>query len=80
MPVDWYEYVEYGTNNKTVIQLQKYGLTRDDALQVIKEYAAYISTNNDGEVRLNKQILQTVSDYLREVLRTVRINFPELFI
>lgn len=80
LPNDWYEYVEYGTNNMTVIQLQKYGLTREDAIQVIKENANFIFNSDEGEVRLNKEILLHTNDYLKIVLNSVAINFPELFI
>lgn len=81
---DWYEFVEYGTSNKSVIQLQKYGFLREQSLILLKPpFNRYIQLENgeDGELKINTTILSaSVDDELHKTLNTVRINYPELFI
>jgi len=78
---DWYEFVEYGTNNKAVIQLQKYGFLREQSLTLLKPpYIQYVKYKND-EIRLNDAIMSiTMNDELLEALSLVKINYPELFV
>ncbi len=78
---DWYEFVEYGTNNKFVIQLQKYGFLREQALTLLKPpYRQYVQSIN-GEIRLNHILIsKTINDELYTALSTVKINYPELFV
>lgn len=78
---DWYEFVEYGTSNKSVIQLQKYGFLREQSLMLLKPpYRQYLQLIN-GELRFSAAIISpTVGDEMYEALTTVRINYPELFV
>lgn len=77
---DWYEYVEYGTSNKSVIMLQKYGFTREDAIFLSKpNYRQYIILNNSS-IFIKNDILKKVSIELQEILKTIKINYPEIFI
>lgn len=76
---DWYEYVEYGTCNKDVILLQKYGFLREDALLLLKpDFNTYIRTENLS-VKISNKIFQIVFGSLHENLRLVKINYPEIF-
>ena len=77
---DWYEFVEYGTSNKSVIQLQKYGFLREQALILLKApYNQHIEVV-DGDIKLSTEILDAITDDdIHETLMTVRINYPELF-
>lgn len=76
---DWYEYVEYGTSNKLVIILQKYGFTREDAIVLSKpSYRQYITFNNNS-ILIKNDIFKKVSPELEEVLKIVKINYPEIF-
>ena len=75
---DWYEYIEYGTNNKIVIKLQKHGLTREFALQIKNKYSNYIEYDNE-DIFLSEEILKIKDDDLKEALTTVAMNFPELY-
>lgn len=77
---DWYEYVEYGTCNKTVILLQKYGFLREDALLLSRsDFSTYIQVTNES-IRINVDIFKIASESLCESLRVVRINYPEIFV
>lgn len=77
---DWYEYVEYGTSNKLVIMFQKYGFTREDAIILSKpNYRQYVSFDNNSML-IKNDILKRVSSELLEVLKVVKINYPEIFI
>jgi len=77
---DWYEYVEYGTNNQVIIELQKFGFLREQALTMIKDpYSKYIE-KTDRSIRINKQIFEVADADLLESLNIISINYPELFI
>lgn len=77
---DWYEYVEYGTCNKDIILLQKYGFLREDALLLSKpDFNMYIKIV-DQSVKISNEIFQTVAGNLYENLRLVKINYPEIFV
>lgn len=77
---DWYEYVEYGTCNNAVIILQKYGFLREEALLLLKEsYIDYIKYD-EKSIYIDKNILKVVSEDLCESMKTVMINYPEIFV
>ena len=77
---DWYEYVEYGTCNNAVILMQKYGFLREEALQLLKiPYSDFIVVETQF-IYIKKSIFNIVSDNLRESMKTVMINYPEIFI
>ena len=76
---DWYEYVEYGTSNKLVIMLQKYGFTREDAIIFSKPSLRQYITLDANSIHIKNSILKKVSLELKEVLETIKINYPELF-
>ena len=80
MQNDWYEYVEYGTNNQVIIELQKFGFLREQALTMIKEpYSKYIE-KTDRSIKIDKQIFEIADTDLLESLNIIFINYPELFI
>lgn len=77
---DWYEYVEYGTSNNSIIVLQKYGFLREQALMLLKfPLIDYIVIENE-RIKIKKSIIDSVSDELKERIDTVYINYPEVFI
>lgn len=77
---DWYEYVEYRTNNNSMILLQKYGFLREEALELLKQpLIDYIEIAND-KIAIKNPITEIASIELQEKIDTVRINYPEIFI
>jgi len=77
---DWYEYVEYGTNNNYVIILQKYGFLREEAIKLLKgTYAGYVFKCNQ-KIQIKKDIICIATDELHNDINTIMINYPELFI
>lgn len=76
---DWYDYVEYGTNNELVIELQKRGFTREQALQLLKPpYFEYLKMV-DGEIIIGQGIESCSSKDLVRAMALVKINYPEIF-
>ena len=76
---DWYEYVEYGTSNKLVIMLQKFGFLREEAILLSKpQFLNYISLNENSLI-IDSKILNKTSSELRQSIETVMINYPEIF-
>lgn len=77
---DWYEYVEYGTCNIEIILLQKYGFLREEALLLLKpNYSDYIRIDNQT-IKIRRNIVDVVADDLHSSLKTIMINYPEIFI
>ena len=77
---DWYDYVEYGTNNEMVILLQKYGFLREQALSLLKSpYSEYITQSKNG-LRIHCEIFNVTDQDISEALKTVKINYPEIFV
>lgn len=76
---DWYEYVEYGTCNKDIILLQKYGFLREEALLLLKVYSQYIKHEKQS-IQISKAIFKMAPDDLCVSLKTIMINYPEIFI
>lgn len=76
---DWYEYVEYGTSNKLVIMLQKFGFLREEAILLSKpQFSNHISLNENNLI-IDSKILNKTSSELRQSIETVMINYPEIF-
>ena len=76
---DWYEYVEYGTNNKTIIALQKYGFLREEALLLTKSKPMSYIIMEDNNIKIDPQICNAVSKNLQSSIETIKINYPEIF-
>ncbi len=76
---DWYEYVEYGTNNNLVILLQKHGFMREQALTLLKEPLVKNIHLINGQLKISKEIFKISSGELLSVIKTVEINYPEIF-
>lgn len=77
---DWYDYVEYGTNNEMVIMLQKYGFLREQALSLLKApYSEYIERSENGLI-IHCGIFDVAEQDITEAIKTVRINYPEIFV
>lgn len=76
---DWYDYVEYGTSNVMVILLQKYGFLREQALSLLKApYNEYIEQSPNGLI-IRYEIFDIAKQDILEALKTVRINYPEIY-
>ena len=76
---DWYEFVEYGTTNKTCILLQKNGFSPEVATYIQKHEDLYIERTEDG-VRIKMAVLQCPRKSVQGEARTVYNNVPELFV
>lgn len=76
---DWYEYVEYGTNNNAVILLQKYGFLREEALELLKLPLLEHIEFEKQKVIIRNSIMDIASLDLQEKITTIKINYPEIF-
>jgi len=76
---DWYDYVEYGTNNEMVILLQKHGFLREQALSLLKKpYLGYIE-RTENNLKIHRGILSIAEQDIVDAIKTVQINYPEIF-
>lgn len=76
---DWYEYVEYGTNNNSVIILQKYGFLREEALELLKPPLLDHIKFEKQRVIIKNSIMDIASQDLQDKIATIKINYPEIF-
>lgn len=59
--------------------LQKYGFTREDAIIFSKPSLRQYITLDANSIHIKNSILKKVSLELKEVLETIKINYPEIF-
>lgn len=74
---DWSEYIDFGTNDRIVIELQKVGFSREIAKIIEKNNYAIISDSNT--LSFSKRILNSENQQLRTELEDVKLNYAELF-
>ena len=75
---DWYEYVEYGTTNKTSIFLQKSGFSHETATYLSSNDQMYIVRTEEG-IRLRTNVFTAPNASVRREASNVFNNMPELF-
>lgn len=68
---DWYEYIQYGTNDKIVIMIQKIGFSREAALKINKK--GYWILEED-KVYIKSDIFLDSDELLREEATAVQLN------
>lgn len=74
---DWSEYLDFGTNNKLVIELQKIGFSREIANLIEKNAKASLC---EGKVVIGKDIYSIDNQQLINELGDVKLNYTELFL
>ena len=68
---DWYEYIQYGTNDKIVIMIQKIGFSREAALKINKKgYWILV----EDKVYIKSDIFLDSDELLREEATAVQLN------
>lgn len=68
---DWYEYIQYGTNDKIVIMIQKIGFSREAALKINKK--GYWILEED-KLYIKSDIFLDSDELLREEAKAVQLN------
>lgn len=68
---DWYEYIQYGTNDKIVIMIQKIGFSREAALKINKK--GYWILEED-KLYIKSDIFLDNNELLREEATAVQLN------
>lgn len=74
---DWSEYLDFGTNDNLVIELQKIGFSREVAKMVEKNNSARL--DEEGKLHLAKDIFGIEDENLLNELVDVKLNYMELF-
>lgn len=74
---DWSEFIDFGTNDKLVIELQKIGFTREVAKLLQKQNVAYFS--DDKKPIIRKAAFDINNERVLEELKITKFNFQELF-
>ncbi len=78
-PNDWYEYVEYGTDNPETIGLQRLGFSRESA-RYIRDHPEYFTTDEHGSVLLAEEIFKCENAEVRREAEDIRYNVPEFIL
>ncbi len=68
---DWYEYIQYGTNDNIVIMIQKIGFSRESALKINKKKYWILE---DDKIYINFDIFLDEDELLREEAKEVQLN------
>ncbi len=77
---NWYEYVEYGTTNEVMIQLQRYGFSREAALYIREHQDDYVDVLSDKTIKVRWEEIQKCTDPdVQRELEDIHLNTPELF-
>lgn len=77
---NWYEYVEYGTTNEVMIQLQRYGFSREAALYIREHQDDYVDVMPDKTIKVRWDEIQKCTDPdVQRELEDIHLNTPELF-
>ncbi len=74
---NWYEYVEYGTTNETIVFLQRNGFSRESA-NYIKQHPEYIIIEETG-LMLRRSLLNCKNTDVRTEAELIALNRPQLF-
>ena len=74
---NWYEYVEYGTTNETIVFLQRNGFSRESA-NYIKSHPEYIIEEETGLI-LRRSLLNCKNTDVRAEAELIALNRPKLF-
>ena len=73
---DWYEFVEFGTYDSTIIFLQKIGFTRETALCIKEKSCDYITIEKD-KIYLKKDIFESKNKDIQKELKDLSYNIKE---
>lgn len=77
-PNDWYEYVEYGTDNPVTIGLQRLGFSRESAAYLrTHAYLGYYTVDTNNQVFLNPSVLECKNPEVRMEANEIQYNVPE---
>ena len=74
---NWYEYVEYGTTNETIVFLQRNGFSRESA-NYIKQHPEYTIIVETG-LKLRRSLLNCKNTDVRTEAELIALNRPQLF-
>ena len=75
---DWYEFIEYGTINRTTIVLQQCGLSRDVST-FLQRNSKYL-VGSAEEVKIKKAATKCSRIDVTMELNELMFNMPELFV
>ena len=74
---NWYEFVEYGTTNETIVFLQRNGFSRESA-NYIKHHPEYLIEEETGWI-LRRSLLLCKNTDVRTEAELIALNRPQLF-
>ncbi|HCQ89403.1 MAG TPA: hypothetical protein DIU45_06190 [Clostridium sp.] len=74
---DWSEYIDFGTNDKIIIELQKIGFSREVAKIIEKN--KLVEIKDSGMIQFSKDIFNNNNEQLKIELEDIKLNYSELF-
>lgn len=78
---DWYEYVEYGTTNPEVMELQKIGFSREASsyIEAPRNRQKYIVCDDNG-LHIKRSLLECGDLGVETEAKDIQYNMPEIFV
>ena len=77
---DWHEFIEYGTDNKLRIVLQRSGFLRDSTDYIQRHADVYVLGTPDNPKLIKQALLRSRNDLVRHDAEEIQYNVPEIFI
>ena len=77
---DWHEYIEYGTDNKLRIMLQRSGFLRDSTEYIQKNADKFVRGTPDNPKLIKQALLRSHNSLVRHDAEEIQYNVPEIFI
>ena len=77
---DWYEFVEYGTNNRLRIILQRSGYKRESTEYIRRHHDKFVRGTPEEPKLIKKALLECGNELVKQDTEEIQYNVPELFI
>lgn len=77
---DWHEFVEYGTDNRLRILLQRSGFLRDSTEYIQRHADVYVRGTPDNPKLVKQALLRSRNELVRRDTEEIQYNVPEIFI
>lgn len=77
---DWYQYLEYGTTDESVIWLEQLGYSRSNAIEIVTNKIEAIVTDSQGDKLVLKLIHEMHNPEIERETERIMMNYPDSFV
>ncbi|MDU4241054.1 MAG: hypothetical protein E7I21_10685, partial [Limosilactobacillus fermentum] len=77
---DWYQYLEYGTTDESVIWLEQLGYSRSNSIEIVTDKIEAIVTDSQGDKLVLKLIHEMHNPEIERETERIMMNYPDSFV